>query len=278
MKRSISLWLLLVPILAARSDYRDWTIQDRDTIKREFHVAAGENVSKLIVDQIHGYIHVTGGRGPDIQVTVDHHIWAESQSALADAKRDVKLDMTQDGNSVKLYEDGPFRSHGNDRDDRYHVVFDCDIQVPAGATLDLHTLNNSIEVKNSTGDFDVHTLNGKLDMEDIGGSGSADTLNGSVKVAFSRNPAKNSSFHTLNGSIDIYFHSTPDADLEFHTLHGEVWSDFEVTTLPVNVKGENSGTRYVYRSGGDMRVRAGKGGPELTLHTLNGSIRLHSKS
>jgi hypothetical protein len=99
-----------------------------------------------------------------------------------------------------------------------------------------------------------------------------------VKVAFSRNPARKSSFHTLNGSIDIYFHSTPDADLEFHTLHGEVWSDFEVTSLPVNVKGENSGTRYVYRSGGDMRVRAGKGGPELTLHTLNGSIRLHSKS
>ena len=277
MKRLIALALLISPILAAHSDERDWREEERETIHRTFHVAAGENVSKLLVDQIHGFIHVTGGSGAEIQVTVEKYIRAESKAALADAKRDVRLDMTQQGNSVKLYEDGPFRSH--DRGDRYYgyrVVFDCEIQVPAGASLDLHTLNSSIEVKNSTGDFKVHTLNGKVEMEEIGGSGSAETLNGSVKVAFSRNPARESSFRTLNGSIDLYFHSNPDADLDLQTLHGGVYADFDVTTLPTTVKGEISGNRFVYRTGGNMKVRAGKGGPELSLRTLNGSIRLHS--
>jgi len=278
MKRLITLTLLVLPVLAARSDERDWTVEEQEAINRTFHVAAGDNVSKLVVDQIHGYIHVTGGGGADIQVTVAKHIRAESKAALDDAKKEVKLDMTQEGNTVKLYEDGPFRSRGGDRSERYRVVFDCDIQVPAGAALDLHTLNNSIQVKNSTGDYKVHTLNGKLGMEEIGGSGSAETLNGSVKVAFSRNPARESSFRTLNGSIDVYFHSTPDADLNFQTLHGGVYADFDVTTLPSPVQGENQGTRFVYRTGGSMKVRAGKGGPELSLRTLNGSICLHSKS
>ena len=112
----------------------------------------------------------------------------------------------------------------------------------------------------------------------MGGSGSVDTLNGSVKVAFSRNPARESSFHTLNGPIEVYFHSSPDADLSFHTLNGGVYSDFDVTTVPTTIKGGTSGNRFLYRSGGNMKVRAGKGGPELSFHTLNGSIRLHSKT
>jgi hypothetical protein len=280
MRRLIALSLLTLPLLVARSDDSRWTEEDRETIHRTFHVAAGENVSKLAVDQINGFIHVTGGTGTEIQVTVERHTRAESKAALADAKKDVRFDMTQQGNAVTLYEDGPFRKpHARSAgEDAYSVVFDCEIQVPSGASLDLHTLNSAIEVKSSTGDFKVHTLNGKVNMEEIGGHGSAETLNGGVKVAFSRNPAGQSSFRTLNGSIDLYFPSTPDASLDFQTLHGAVYSDFDVTTVPVTVPGGSAGNRFVYRAGGTMKVRAGKGGPELSLRTLNGSIRLHSKA
>jgi len=114
-------------------------------------------------------------------------------------------------------------------------------------------------------------------MEEIGGSGSANTLNGGVKVSFSRNPAHESSFHTLNGAIDMYFPSTPDVDLALHTLYGGLFSDFDITTVPGVVKGAGSGMRFGYRPGGAMKVRAGKGGPELSIHTLNGQVRLHSK-
>ena len=281
MRRLIAVSLLALPLLAAHPDGHDWKVEERETIKRNFKVAAGENVSKLLVDEINGYIHVTGGSGSEIQVTVEKLIRAESKETLARAKKDVKLDMTQEGNSVKLYEDGPFRSrdgnrHGDSRDG-YNVTFDCEIQIPAGASLDLHTLNGAIEVKNSTGDYKVHTLNGKVHMEEIGGNGRADTLNGAVNVAFSRNPTHASSFNTLNGAIDLYFHSNPDADLALQTLHGGVYADFDVTTLPTTIKADGSGNRFVYRTGGNMKVRAGKGGPELSLKTLNGAIRLHSK-
>jgi hypothetical protein len=103
------------------------------------------------------------------------------------------------------------------------------------------------------------------------------TLNGAVSVAFARNPEAQSSFDTLNGAIDVYFQPALSADISFKTLHGGVYSDFDVTTVPTVIRGDGSGTRFIYRSGGNMKVRAGKGGAALSFRTLNGAIRLHSK-
>jgi hypothetical protein len=277
MKRAILLSLLLLPVLSARPN-DDWWHEDRETIHKSFHVATGENASKLISDQLNGPIRVTGGSGSEIQITVEKRIRAGSSSDLAEAKREVKLEMTQEGNNVKLYEDAPYRHDDGWHRRHYSVVFECDIQVPSGVALDLHTMNGSIEVRNIAGDYKVHTMNGKVEMDDIGGTGSVETMNGSVHVAFNRNPTKQSSFHTMNGSVDVYFHSDPDADFTLETMHGGVYADFDVTTLPTTVKGEISGNRFVYRTGGTMHVRAGRGGPEISLHTMNGAIRLHSKS
>jgi hypothetical protein len=278
MKRAIFLSLLILPALVARSNDSDWREEERETIHKTFRVAAGENAARLISDQINGPIRVTGGSGSEIQVTVEKRIRADMKADLAEAKREVRLDITQEGNTVKLYEDGPSRHDDGWHHRHYSVVFECDIQVPSGAALDLHTMNGTIEVKNVAGDYKVHTMNGKVEMEDMGGSGSAETMNGSVRVGYSRNPERESSFHTMNGSIDLYFHSDPDADFNLETMHGGVYADFDVTTRPTTVKGEISGARFIYRSGGNMKVRAGKGGPEISLHTMNGSIRLHSKS
>jgi hypothetical protein len=68
MKRAILFSLLILPVLSARPN-DDWWHEDRETIHKSFHVAAGENVSKLISDQINGPIHVTGGSGSEIQIT-----------------------------------------------------------------------------------------------------------------------------------------------------------------------------------------------------------------
>jgi len=277
----LALTAAFVPLLAAQNGWSSYSFEDRETINRSFKVAAGENVSKLLVDNVNGNIHVTGGAGSEIQVKVEEHIRAETQSDLDKAKHDVTVDMTQDGNSVKLYENDPFRTRtginwSSDRY-RYSVNFDYEIQVPAGTQLELKELNGSIGVSQSTGSFKVNTLNGKIDLEGMSGSGSVKSLNGRVKVAFTRNPPAESSFETLNGAIDLYFQPTLNADLDFKTLHGGVYSDFDVTTMPVVLKG-GSTTSYLYRPGGKMTVRAGKGGTAISIRTLNGAIRLHSKT
>jgi hypothetical protein len=163
----------------------------------------------------------------------------------------------------------------------YRVYFDFDIQVPFAAELALKTVNDgTIEVKKTSGDYEISGLNGGIEMEEISGSGSVKTLNGPLKVSFARNPSKASEFHTLNGKMDIYFQPGLNADLNLHTLNGGVYTDFEITARPSPpAAGQNAGGRFIYRSNGrDVAARAGKGGPELTFHGLNGPIRLHSKS
>ena len=229
MKTRLILTMAAVPaLLAAQHRYngRDWRQHDEETIQRSFNVSEGSGPQKLLVDNISGYVHVTGYAGNEIQVKAQRRTGADSTEALQAAKRDVKLDMSQQGNFVRLYVDGPFRSANgtNYRGDEYYgyrVAFDYDIQVPAATEVVLKTINDGdIVVKKTTGDYEVNGLNGGIEMDEVGGSGIVKTLNGPVKVSFSRNPGKPSEFRSLNGKVEIYFQPGLNADLNFHTLNG----------------------------------------------------------
>ena len=284
MRRALILTIAVLPLAAAGwDDDHRWKLDEKETIRRTFDAAGASGAGKLLVDNIHGFIHVTGASGSQVQVTVEKHIYADSNEAMAEAKRDVKMDMSQQGNFVRLYEDGPFRTANgaNYRGESYYgyrVVFDIEVQAPYDTELVLKALNGGTLVKKTTGDYDIHGLNGAIEMEDVAGSGLVSTLNGKVKVTFSKNPAKATQFKTLNGSVDVWFQTGLNADLKFKKLNGGIYTDFEVAALPRTVAGGSGNGKFVYRSDRTMAGRAGKGGPELSFDTLNGSIRLHSRA
>jgi len=275
---------LLPAVLAVHADDRNWRYDQHESINKTFDIPSTGGARRLLVDNISGFIHVSGTAGSQVRIAVDRETRAWSSEAAAEAAREVKLDMSQEGNFVRLYADGPFRGNNgtNYRGDDYYgyrVIFDFDIQVPPDTELVLKNLNSPIEVKNTTADYDIHGLNGKIDVEAVSGSGTIQTLNGGVKVAYTRNPRRETHFKTLNGSIEVYFQAPLDADLHFKRLNGEVYTDFDVTLLPAQTGGlHDLNGRWVYRSDRIAAGRAGKGGPELDFETLNGSIRLHSKA
>ncbi len=282
MKTFCVLTIALFPALAAgASDWRDWKYDDNETITRSFDMRGAGR--KLLVDNIAGFIHVTGTDGTAVQVNVHKHIVGRSPEAVQEAKRDVKLDMSQQGALVRLYEDGPFRNTNgtNYRGEEYYgyrVTFDYEIQVPRDAELSLKNITSEITVKHTTGNYEVHGLNGGIDMDDVAGSGTVRTLNGKLRVAFARNPEHDSQFHTLNGAMDIYFKEPLNADLHFKTLNGGVYADFDIAPLPSPVKAEQRNGGFYYKSDRNGSARAGKGGPALTFDGLNGAIRLHTKT
>jgi hypothetical protein len=273
------LTLMLLPAAWAQGD-RDWHVQDQETIRRTFNLS-GSGPQKLSVDNFSGYIHVTGTDGNQVRMTVLRRNRAESNDELSTAKRDVKLDATQDGDSVRLYVDAPNRRNNGDRHFGYQVIFDFDLEVPRGPERTRKGFNHgTIEVKGTTGDFNVHGFNGGVNLEDVAGAGNVETFNGPVKVTFAKNPARPSLFKTFNGSIDVYFQSALNADLRLKTFHGGIFSDSDLgpLTIPAST-GENRNGRFVYRSREGVRaIRAGSGGPELSFDTFNGEIRLHSKT
>lgn len=290
MKKILVATALLASLAVAqrnRRDWLDWRVTDQETVQRSYSVGSASNAgasAKLAVDNVSGFVHVTGYSGTQVQVSVHKQIGADSSSAMEDAKREVKLDMSQQGDSVRLYVDGPFRDHGgvNYRGDGYYgyrVVYDFEIQVPTATELNLKTINyGDIVVKKTQGDFTIGGLNGGIEMEDVAGAGSVRTLNGPVKVTFTRNPTKDTEFRTLNGGIDVHFQPGLDADLDFHRLNGAIYADFDITTRPSKVSTTGGNGRFVYRMDrGSMEARAGKGGPVMSFHTLNGTIRLYGK-
>lgn len=287
MKRLSFCLMLFVPALAfgqRNRDYpRSFRVEDKDTIQRSF-TFSGNDGRRLLVDNISGFVHVTGYSGSTVQVSVAKLIRAVSDTAMAEAKRDVKLDMNQQGNFVRLYVDGPFRNKDgvNYRGDDYYgyrVIFDYEIQVPYDTELVLKTINDGdIVVKKTTGDFTINGLNGGIDMQEVAGSGVVKTLNGPLKVTFTKNPTKPCEFKSLNGNVDVYFQPGLNADLAFHTLNGGIYTDFDVVTRPAPGSTKNIDGKFLYRvDRNNMTGRTGSGGPELKFDTLNGNIRLRSK-
>ena len=55
------------------------------------------NSPKLLVDNVTGFIHVTGMSGSEIKLSADMRYRAETPEAMAEAKRDVKLDHEHAG-------------------------------------------------------------------------------------------------------------------------------------------------------------------------------------
>ena len=129
--------ILLLPAFAA-------DVEERSTESKTF-----TNAQLLMVDTVNGSIEATGYNGSELRVEVSERIEAETQGRLEAAKREVKLDMSQSGDMVKLYVDGPFRCHcGHDccgdgeHHPGYQVYYDFKLQVPSAMRVDLYTVNH----------------------------------------------------------------------------------------------------------------------------------------
>jgi hypothetical protein len=61
-------------------------------------------------------------------------------------------------------------------------------------------------------------------------------------------------------------------------MHGDAFTDFDVAALPVKTTtSESKNGKKVYRVGHMTGVRAGGGGPEIQLKTLNGDMFILSR-
>jgi len=251
-----------------------------------FAQAAGRT---LDVRTIEGVITVEAYDGHDVEILVNKSISAETQDDLRAAEREVILDTSDDATAMRAIVRYPDQPACGDRSDhrhqwselRYDVRYDFTIRVPRDTRLELCTINEGhIVVKGTQGDFLFRTVNGRITMTDVAGSGEATTVNGRVTASFVSAPRAPSLFKTVNGDVILTMPDSLAADLRMKTFNGGLYTDFDVQTLPsvALVKTERRDGMFVYRSTGFTRVRAGGGGPELTLDTLNGDVRVLKRS
>jgi hypothetical protein len=266
----------------ALSADEDLGVEERETIERTFPAA-----KSIDIDNADGSITLAGTDEHEIKVEIHKTIRARSAEKVQEAKRDVRLDMTQQGEELRLYVDGPFRCKCGDgsfnyRGSHYYgyeVSFDFTVKAPRDTNVRLRTVNHgNIRLENTAGAFDVENINGGVDLVEVAGSGHAYALNRPLKVLYSRNPAGASDFGSLNGDVEVAFRPDLSADVWLKTFNGQAYTDFDVTALPSRpaVREQHNG-KYVYKSHQFYGVRVGHGGPDLKFDAFNGDIRIRNR-
>jgi hypothetical protein len=264
-------------------DHEDegFTEQTQEKIEKSFAMPAGTGRRTLEIDNIWGSIEVVGAASDQAQLTVNESIRAESKGKIEQARKDVRLDITQDANALKLYVNGPFRCNCHDcgrsrDDDGYIVKMDFQVQVPRDIDIKIKTVNEGhVSVRDINGKFLVRNVNGDIQIRNIAGSGTARTVNGPVKVSFRQNPREASDFETVNGAVELQFAHDLSADFRFKTFNGGIYSDFPVTALPEQgMKQEHHGAKVVFRADRFTGARVNSGGPQIKVENLNGDIRI----
>lgn len=257
---------LLYLALGVASSLAFGQVEDKSNEHKTF---AG--VHELIIDNVNGFIEVTAANGTAVEMDIAKTLSAESQDRVALARKEVTLDVAQEGGLVRLMVDGPFR-HGYSG---YQATYDFKVRAPRDIKLDLRTVNRShIRVEGTSGDFTISNVNGEIDMRQIEGSGAVHTVNGPVTVTFARNPVRACSFKSVNGTLDVSFRPGLNADLQMKTMNGGMYTDFPVSTLPLaaTAQAERRDGKFVWHSHRMTGVRVGSGGPELSFETLNGDV------
>lgn len=248
---------LAIPVCAAEFN---------DSQQRTFQLGSGAD-RKLIVGNINGDIKITADAGNDIRVTVREHWRADAQADIDELRNDLKLEMTQTGNTVKIGLEGTKNNRGRRHGD-VNFRHEFDISVPRDIAVEAKSINGSVSLARPAGDFHLKTINGRVDLSDAAGSGEVETINGKILASFQQNPSRPSRFKTINGMIDTRFQSNLSADLKLKSLHGDLYTDFDVSVTGTLAAGKS------HRLDRNRTVRVGAGGIEHSFETLNGDIKV----
>ena len=215
----------------------------------------------LAVRGINGPIRVEAARGGEAAVDA-------VKSARRSDPDQVKIEVTESVDGVTICARYPRRDgrlneceHQQTTNNDVNVAFT--VALPPGVKLSARTVNGRIEAEDLGSDVDATTVNGSIEIS-TRGFANAETVNGSIHSRIgSSDWGSGLSFQTVNGSIDLVMPSGIGADLSASTVNGHVNSDF-----PVTVTGRISSHH--------LNGTIGKGGPKLSLETVNGGIELHS--
>lgn len=139
---------------------------------------------------------------------------------------------------------------------------DFDVRVPRGVRFVARTVNGRVEAKALEADTEVHTVNGDV-LLSTNHAAQGDTVNGTIDATVGRIDSA-SRFSTVNGEITLAMPSCVRARVHATTRNGSIRSEFPLAVRGVSPVREAQGN-------------IGRGGPELIVDTVNGTIRLKQK-
>jgi len=156
-----------------------------------------------------------------------------------------------------------------------------ELKVPREVSLDVHSGDGDLSVRGLEGDITLSTQDGQIEADSLDGTLHASTGDGNMRVqgrfdslnlktgdgrisaqiSEGSQMASGWSVRSGDGNVELSLPEGFSADLEVHTGDGRITSD-----LPITVSGSLDHS--------SLRGKLNRGGPTLSVHTGDGSIRL----
>jgi len=246
------------PIAGAQDRERD------DSFKWTSGIEAGRTV---FVRNLNGAVRVEHGTGAELEVRAEKR-WRRGDprdvkiTAEKTSRGDILVCAIWEGRNTRCDEDA-YNSRGHDSWwDRNDVSVEFTIRLPKGVKMDASTVNGGLSIEGATAQVRARTVNGSIEAASTSGPISAKTVNGGIRVKAGTIGDGPVEYETVNGSITLELPDSMNADIEMRTVNGSITSE----DFPITVQGRFDRRR--------ISGKIGKGGPELSVSTVNGSIRL----
>lgn len=174
--------------------------------------------------------------------------------------------------------DGPCgNGSDHDGDEDIDAGVDFTVRVPEGVKLAAYTVAGDINAARLRSDVDVATVSGDVRVSTTG-SASATSVSGDVEATFGQT-REDMDFTTVSGDVVVRLAGDLGARVEAQTLSGEIESDFpldmgSMTGDDDNDDEDRGGVHVNVRIGRRATGTIGRGGPEMTVTTVSGNIRL----
>lgn len=287
-------YLLNILVLLSVSSITLMGQNDSEIIKKSFEIEKNDADFWFCLCNINGSVEVEAYDGKNIEVELQKHVKARSNSLVKQGMEELKLFVDQGSDYVKVMMESPNQAvrekddplacgwdwNGNRRGPGYDYRFDYKIKVPRGISVKVSTVNNGdLEVRNVEGNIYANNVNGDVTLEGIQGDTKANTVNGVVDVSYTKMPSEFGSFSTVNGDILIETPKDPSGVFNFKTQWGKVYSDldFDTKVAAKMVESSNRKGETMYKISNANGYQIGKGGPSMEFETLNGNIRVSKK-
>jgi DUF4097 and DUF4098 domain-containing protein YvlB len=244
------------------------TASSADDFRWSGRLAAGRTIE---IKGVNGDVRAEAASGNEVEVTA-------TKTGRRNDPKEVEIRVVEHSGGVTICAVYPSadssrpntcapEGSGNMNVQNNDVEVRFNVRVPQGVRFSGHTVNGGIETGALGGDVDAKTVNGDIRVNSAGVA-HAKTVNGSITAQLGRadwsGPLE---FKTVNGAITLDLPSDTSAEVEAETVNGDITTDFTLTVMGRLSRRHLSGT-----------IGSGGGGRELSLKTVNGSIRLRRAS
>jgi hypothetical protein len=224
----------------------------RDEIRKSFQLQPGALVE---VRGINGSVEIQTSDTTTAEVYVLRT--ADSKESLD--RREIIVEQTANGLVVRSQQSRNmgFFDHIFGHNPKEEVT----IKAPRQIALALKGVNGRVSSGDIDGSLEVHGINGRVELGQAAGSAEMSGINGNVSVGF-KQIDHGAELSGINGNIELRFAGTANADLTARGMNGRVLSD----SADIVVDKDDHGSHF--------SARIGNGGPSITVHGINGNVRL----